>query len=157
THAARLVLAHGEPIEDPEGGLTHLFPDPAALAGLDPETLAMPGSRRRTLLALVGALVLGEVDLGAGSDWQRARVQLGDLPGFGPWTVESIAMRSLGDPDAFLPTDLGIKAAAQTLGVEGGPVALTARAQAWRPWRAYAVQHLWATGDHPINRLPAAG
>ena len=77
------------------------------------------------------------------------------LPGFGPWTIETIAMRSLGDPDAFLPTDLGIKAAAAALGL-GGPSAVTARSAAWRPWRAYATQHLWATGDHAINRMPAA-
>ncbi|WP_369077438.1 DNA-3-methyladenine glycosylase family protein, partial [Amycolatopsis solani] len=154
THAARLVVAHGEPVEDPEGGLTHLFPSPEALSSLDPETLAMPRSRRRTLLALVAALTDG-LDLGAGSDWDATRAALTALPGFGPWTVESIAMRALGDPDAFLPTDLGIKYAAETLGL-GGQAAVVARSAAWRPWRAYATQHLWATGDHAINRMPAA-
>ena len=65
-------------------------------------------------------------------------------------------MRALGDPDAFLPTDLGIRRAAQDLGpAVHTPAALTARAAAWRPWRAYAVQYLWATDDHPINLLPA--
>jgi AraC family transcriptional regulator, regulatory protein of adaptative response / DNA-3-methyladenine glycosylase II len=155
THASRIVVAHGTPIEDPEGGLTHLFPSPEALAELDPETLAMPRSRRRTLLALVEALTGGGLDLGAGSDWAGTRAALSALPGFGPWTVESIAMRSLGDPDAFLPTDLGIKYAAETLGL-GGQAAIVARSAAWRPWRAYATQHLWATGDHAINRMPAA-
>ena len=154
THAARLVVAHGEPVDDPEGGLTHLFPSPEALASLDPETLAMPRSRRRTLLALVEALA-GGLDLGAGSDWAGTRAALDALPGFGPWTVEIIAMRALGDPDAFLPTDLGIKYAAETLGL-GGQAAVVTRSAAWRPWRAYAVQHLWATGDHAINRMPAA-
>ncbi|RSN61121.1 DNA-3-methyladenine glycosylase [Amycolatopsis sp. WAC 04182] len=154
THAARLVLAHGAPVDDPDGGLTHVFPDAAALADLDPESLAMPQSRKRTLLGLVAELNDGDLDLGAGSDWQRARERLHALPGFGPWTVESIAMRSLGDPDAFLPTDLGVKVAAKGLGL--GPAAFAAHAERWRPWRAYAVQHLWATGDHPINRLPAA-
>jgi AraC family transcriptional regulator of adaptative response / DNA-3-methyladenine glycosylase II len=155
THASRIVVAHGTPIEDPEGGLTHLFPSPEALAELDPETLAMPRSRRRTLLALVEALTGGGLDLGAGSDWAGTRAALNALPGFGPWTVESIAMRALGDPDAFLPTDLGIKYAAETLGL-GGQAAIVARSAAWRPWRAYATQHLWATGDHAINRMPAA-
>ncbi|MFF1614390.1 AlkA N-terminal domain-containing protein [Amycolatopsis sp. NPDC058278] len=154
THAARLVVAHGEPVDDPGGGLTHLFPSPEALASLDPETLAMPRSRRRTLLGLVSALTDG-LDLSAGSDWEAARAALGALPGFGPWTVETIAMRALGDPDAFLPTDLGIKYAAEALGL-GGPAAVVARSAAWRPWRAYATQHLWATGDHAINRMPAA-
>ncbi|WP_037364126.1 AlkA N-terminal domain-containing protein [Amycolatopsis orientalis] len=154
THAARLVLAHGTPIEDREGGLTHLFPSPEALANLDPETLAMPKSRRATLLGLVSALACGDLDLTAG-DWVRARAQLAALPGFGPWTVESIAMRALGDPDAFVATDLGVKIAAETLGLPTSPAALIAHASRWQPWRAYAVQHLWATGDHPINRIPA--
>ena len=63
-------------------------------------------------------------------------------------------MRALGDPDAFIPTDLGVRAAARDLGLPVTPGALTRHADAWRPWRAYAVQYLWATGDHPVNRLP---
>ncbi|MGW8948964.1 AlkA N-terminal domain-containing protein [Streptomyces sp. NPDC055709] len=154
THAARLVTAHGTPVHDAEGGLTHLFPAPDALADVDPETLAFPRSRRTTLTTLFGALADGTLRLGPDSDWNEARAQLAALPGFGPWTVEAIAMRGLGDPDAFLPTDLGIRHAAAGLGLPSTPAALTARAAAWRPWRAYAVQYLWATGDHPINRLP---
>ena len=155
THAARLVVAHGEPVDDPAGGLTHLFPEPGALAGIDPATLAFPQSRRTTFLTLATALAGDEIDLGAGSDWERARQQLAALPGIGPWTVESIAMRSLGDPDAFLPTDLGIRIAAEHLHLPAAPRALIERSRAWRPWRSYAVQYLWATGDHAINRLPA--
>lgn len=154
THAARLAAAHGEPVEDPEGGLTRLFPTPAALASLDPGSLAMPRSRRTTLTTLVALLADGSLRLGAESDWNEARARLLALPGFGPWTVEVIAMRALGDPDAFLPTDLGVRRAAQGLGLPSTPAALTARAAAWRPWRAYAVQYLWATDDHPINILP---
>ncbi|MEV5603975.1 AlkA N-terminal domain-containing protein [Streptomyces sp. NPDC052299] len=156
THAARLVTAHGTPVDDPEGGLTHLFPDPEALAGLDPERLALPRTRRRTLTTLVRALADGSLRLGPDSDWERARTELAALPGFGPWTVEVIAMRALGDPDAFLPTDLGIRRSAQQLGLPSTPAALTARAAAWRPWRAYAVQYLWTVDDHPINHLPDA-
>ncbi|MFJ7627871.1 AlkA N-terminal domain-containing protein [Streptomyces sp. NPDC097595] len=156
THAARLVTAHGTPVDDPEGGLTHLFPDPEALAGLDPEQLALPHSRRRTLTTLVQALADGSLRLGPDSDWDRARAELAALPGFGPWTVEVIAMRALGDPDAFLPTDLGIRRSAQQLGLPSTPAALTARAAGWRPWRAYAVQYLWTVDDHPINHLPDA-
>ncbi|MGW1881694.1 AlkA N-terminal domain-containing protein [Streptomyces sp. NPDC001970] len=155
THAARLVTAHGIPVDDPEGGLTHLFPTPEALAGVDPDTLAFPRSRRTTLTTLFAALADGTLRLGADSDWDQARARLAELPGFGPWTIEVIAMRALGDPDAFLPTDLGIRRAAADLGLPATPAALTARAAAWRPWRAYAVQYLWATGDHPINHLPA--
>ncbi|MFF3204648.1 AlkA N-terminal domain-containing protein [Streptomyces sp. NPDC002962] len=154
THAARLVTAHGEPVDDPEGGLTHLFPTAEALAAVDPGTLAMPRTRRTTFTTLVGQLADGTLNLGVASDWPKARAVLLALPGFGPWTVDVIAMRALGDPDAFLPTDLGIRRAAQELGLPSTPAALTARAAGWRPWRAYAVQYLWATGNHPINFLP---
>ncbi|WTQ16329.1 helix-turn-helix domain-containing protein [Streptomyces sp. NBC_00228] len=155
THAARLVTAHGEPVDDPEGGLTHLFPSAESLAALDPESLAMPQSRRRTFTTLVAQLADNTLHLGVESDWAQTRAQLLALPGFGPWTVDAIAMRALGDPDAFLPTDLGVRRAAQELGLPSTPAALTARAAAWRPWRAYAVQYLWATDSHPINFLPA--
>ncbi|MET9696313.1 AlkA N-terminal domain-containing protein [Streptomyces sp. NPDC006529] len=156
THAARLVSAYGEPVTDPDpaGGLTHLFPCAEALAALDPEALALPRSRRTTLTTLVGALADGTLALDIDSDWEAARARLGALPGFGPWTTEVIAMRALGDPDAFLPSDLGVRRAARGLGLPSTPAALTARAAAWRPWRAYAVQYLWATDDHPINHLP---
>ncbi|MEU9103353.1 AlkA N-terminal domain-containing protein [Streptomyces xanthophaeus] len=154
THAARLVAAYGERVEDPHGGLTHLFPSPQALAGLDPEALALPRSRRTTLTTLVTALADGSLPLGIDSDWEAARARLAALPGFGPWTTEVIAMRALGDPDAFLPSDLGVRRAAQGLGLPSTPAALTARAAAWRPWRAYAVQYLWATEDHAVNHLP---
>ncbi|MFF8726360.1 AlkA N-terminal domain-containing protein [Streptomyces sp. NPDC015171] len=154
THAARLVTAHGKPLDDAEGGLTHLFPSPEALADVDPETLAMPRTRRTTFTTLVRHLAEGSLHLGVDADWAEARARLLALPGFGPWTVDVIAMRALGDPDAFLPTDLGIRRAAEDLGLPSTPAALTARAAAWRPWRAYAVQYLWATDSHPINFLP---
>jgi AraC family transcriptional regulator of adaptative response / DNA-3-methyladenine glycosylase II len=156
THAGRLVIAYGEPVTDPGGGLTHLFPSPGALAALDANVLAFPQARRTTIARLIAALADGEVDLSAGNDWEQARAQLAALPGLGPWTVETIAMRALGDPDAFTATDLGVRLAARGLGLPATPAALIRHATAWRPWRAYAVQYLWATGDHPINRLPAA-
>jgi AraC family transcriptional regulator of adaptative response / DNA-3-methyladenine glycosylase II len=155
THASRLVRAHGDSVDDPAGGLTHLFPRMEALAGLDPESLAFPKSRRTTLTTLIATLAAGEIDLGAGSDWDKARAQLAALPGIGPWTVESIAMRALGDPDAFVASDLGIRYAARDLGLPEAPKTLISHARAWRPWRAYAVQYLWATGDHAINKIPA--
>jgi AraC family transcriptional regulator of adaptative response / DNA-3-methyladenine glycosylase II len=152
THAARLVLGLGEPVADPHGGLTHVFPSPAALADVDPALLAMPRTRRDTVARVARALADGQVDLSPGADRAAARAALLALPGVGPWTVEVIAMRALGDPDAFLPTDLGVRAAAERLGVGD----LVAHAQRWRPWRAYAVQHLWATGEHAVNRMPAS-
>jgi AraC family transcriptional regulator of adaptative response / DNA-3-methyladenine glycosylase II len=154
THAARLVTAYGTPLDDPEGGLTHLFPSAGQLAAVDPASLAMPRTRRTTFTTLVGRLADGTLHLGVESDWAEARAHLLDLPGFGPWTTDVVAMRALGDPDAFLPTDLGIRRAAGELGLPSTPAALTARAESWRPWRAYAVQYLWATDSHPINFIP---
>ncbi|MFF7701528.1 AlkA N-terminal domain-containing protein [Streptomyces lydicus] len=154
THAGRLVRAHGEPIDDPGGGLGHLFPSAAALAELDPESLAMPRTRRATLTGVIAALGSGALRLGVGSDRDEARARLAALPGIGPWTVECVAMRGLGDPDAFTPTDLGVRRAAAGLGLPHTPAALVRYSARWRPWRAYAVQYLWATDGHPINHLP---
>jgi AraC family transcriptional regulator of adaptative response / DNA-3-methyladenine glycosylase II len=150
THAGRLVQSLGEQIADPTGGLTHLFPTMESLAEA---RLAMPESRKQTLLRLVRALAEGEIDLDPGADRTRARAQLSAVKGIGPWTVETIAMRALGDPDAFLPTDLGVAQLAGTIGLPSGR-GLVSHAERWRPWRAYAVQHLWALGDHPVNQLP---
>ncbi len=184
THAGRLAAALGEPVADPGGGLTRLFPDPAVLAAAlarGPVTaapaprgppgpasavpgpdgsgvrLALPAARQASVAALAAALAAGAIDLSPGCDWLEARRRLAALPGLGPWTVETIAMRALGDPDAFLATDLGVRAAAARLGLPGTPAALARRSARWRPWRAYAVQYLWATGDHEVNRLPPPG
>ena len=154
THAARLVLAAGDTVDDPEGGLTHLWPRPAAVAEVDPDVLALPRTRRATVLRLARALAEHEVDLTSGTDRAAARASLLALPGVGPWTADVVAMRGLGDPDVLLPTDLGVAVAARTLGLGEGRE-LTARAQRWAPYRSYAVQHLWAVGDHAVNHLPA--
>lgn len=147
------MIALGEQIPDTAGGLTHLFPTAETIASVDPTTLAMPQSRRDTVLRLARALADGTVDLDPGVDRAVARGQLAALKGIGPWTVETIAMRALGDPDAFLPTDLGVLQLAGRVGLPSG-AALLAHAEGWRPWRAYAVQHLWGLGDHAINQLP---
>jgi AraC family transcriptional regulator, regulatory protein of adaptative response / DNA-3-methyladenine glycosylase II len=143
TLAARLVAAHGEPLERPLGGVTHLFPSAPALAQADPETLAMPVSRRRALIGLAAALARGELSLDAGVDRDEARRRLLALRGIGPWTAAYVAMRALRDPDAFLPSDLGVRHALERLGRDGRPAAATRLAERWRPYRAYAVQHLW--------------
>jgi AraC family transcriptional regulator of adaptative response / DNA-3-methyladenine glycosylase II len=154
THAGRLAASWGEPVEDPGGGLSRLFPPVPVLAAADPSGLAMPRSRRESFAALATALAGGTVDLSLGGDWHEARLRLAGLPGIGPWTIETIAMRALGDPDAFPASDLGVRVAAARLGLPDKPATLTERAATWRPWRAYAVQYLWATSDHDISRLP---
>ncbi|HEY5261647.1 MAG TPA: AlkA N-terminal domain-containing protein, partial [Solirubrobacteraceae bacterium] len=151
THAARIVSQCGEPLSDPRGRLTHLFPAPDALEGAD---VAMPATRKASLAALADALCSQRLSLDAGCDRAEALSVLSTLPGFGPWTIGVIAMRALGDPDAFPAADLGVRRAAESLGLPASPVALTARAERWRPWRAYAVQYLWSASDHPINQWP---
>ena len=154
THARRLVVAYGQPVDDPEGALTHTFPSVHQLAEIDPVHLAVPAARRRSLSAVIGSLADGSLVLDAGCDWERARQQLLAMPGIGPWSTELIAMRGLGDPDAFPSTDLGVRVAAERLGLPAGR-ALIAKSQAWRPWRSYATQHLWTVLDHPVNDWPA--
>ena len=131
--AGRLVAAAGEPLDQPIGSLTHLWPAPAAIAEVAP-TLPMPRARQHTIAALATALA-GGLRLTPGDD---AREQLLDIPGIGPWTAEYIAMRALGDPDAWLPTDVGVRHGLARIG------ARPEHAEAWRPHRTHAVRHLWA-------------
>ena len=154
THAGRIVAAYGRPVTDADGGLTHVFPSVENLAEIDPAHLAFPKSRQRSLITLIRALADGEVVLDAGCDWDRAREQLLGLPGIGPWTAEVIAMRGLGDPDAFPASDLGVRVAAEQLGLPGDPRPLTEHSMRWRPWRSYATQHLWTALDHAVNEWP---
>jgi AraC family transcriptional regulator of adaptative response / DNA-3-methyladenine glycosylase II len=155
THAARLVLACGEPLATPDGGLTHCFPDAAAIAEADPAALAMPASRVRTVRAVAGALAGGSLVIDESCDRAELHQRLTALPGIGPWTAATIAMRAAGDPDAFLAGDLGVVNAAHLLGLPADAAALNARAEQWRPWRSYAVQYLWGALDHEISHLPA--
>src|SRR5579863_865397 len=135
---ARLTAAYGKPLERAEGTLTHCFPTAETLAGADPAMLPMPRSRASALTALAAALASGELSLDPGADWDRAEAGLLALPGIGPWTAAYIRMRALSDPDAFLPADVGVLSALSRLGA-------VPLAESWRPWRSYAVHHLWAS------------
>ena len=108
----------------------------------------------RAVLALSDAVSTGALDLSPGADRTAAREALGRLAGIGPWTTEMVALRCLGDPDAFPATDLGVVRAAERLGAGSLGGRSSTAAEAWRPWRAYAVQYLWSAHDHPINHLP---
>jgi AraC family transcriptional regulator of adaptative response / DNA-3-methyladenine glycosylase II len=154
THAGRLVAAYGQPVQDLQGALTHTFPSVEQLAEIDPVHLAVPKARQQTLTALVAGLADGSLVLDAGSDWESARRQLLALPGVGPWTAEVIAMRGLGDPDAFPASDLGLQLATKQLGLPTQQRALIEHSSRWRPWRSYATQHLWTTLEHPVNHWP---
>ncbi|HXX90306.1 MAG TPA: AlkA N-terminal domain-containing protein [Acidimicrobiales bacterium] len=151
TVAGRITAAVGDPVEDRAGGLTHLFPTPEALRDA---VLPMPRARRRTLVGVAEALGSGRLALGPGCDRAQAMTVLSGLAGLGDWTAQVIAMRALGDPDAFPATDLGVRRAAAAVGLPATRGALGAHSTRWRPWRAYAVQYLWSTADHPINRWP---
>ena len=149
TLAGRLVALRGEALPDAlaelGGPLTHLFPVPAALAGLEPGEIGLPAARHGALVGLAWALERGEVALDAGADREDAVRRLLTLDGIGPWTASYVAMRALGDPDAFLPGDLGVRRASARLGLSKSPRGIEALATRWRPWRSYAVQHLWAS------------
>ena len=144
TLARRLTAAHGEPLDRPLGTVTHLFPAAEVLVQADPARLSMPTARGRALITLSAALASGELMLDAGADRDEARRRLLALPGIGPWTAAYVAMRALRDPDAFLPSDLGVRRALAGLGQDSRPAAAERLADRWRPYRAYAVQHLWA-------------
>jgi AraC family transcriptional regulator of adaptative response / DNA-3-methyladenine glycosylase II len=141
TLAARLAEEHGEPLASPRGDVDRLFPSADRLAEVDPTTLPMPRSRARALVALCEALAGGDVRLDRSADRREVRAALLAVPGVGPWTADYVAMRALGDPDVLLPTDLGVRRAFAALGVPPGDVEQTARR--WRPWRSYALMHLW--------------
>jgi AraC family transcriptional regulator of adaptative response / DNA-3-methyladenine glycosylase II len=160
TVAGRLVTAAGDalPDADADGDVTHLFPTPAALMELaerDPGAFAMPSGRRRALVALAAAVDAGDVVIDPGADPAELRRSLVALPGIGPWTAEYVAMRALRDPDAFMPTDLGIRRGAAALGLPDDPASLAALTEGWRPWRSYAMVHLWSLPAASTPKLPA--
>jgi AraC family transcriptional regulator of adaptative response / DNA-3-methyladenine glycosylase II len=147
---ARTVLGRvaerlGEPVDDPDGGMSRTFPSAAAIADAPDDALPMPAARRRALRDACRLIATGELQLDAGADRDAVRRGLVDVRGIGPWTAEYVAMRALGDPDAFPATDLGIRQALARLGVGVTPRAVAGAAEAWRPWRAYATLHLWNT------------
>ncbi|WP_165985876.1 AlkA N-terminal domain-containing protein [Streptomyces sp. YIM 98790] len=150
TLAGILVTAHGTPLPRPDGGLTHLFPEPGALAGASLGGLPVPASRRAALRGLCAALADGSVVLEPGACRDEAERALLALRGIGPWTAGYIRMRALGDPDVFLPGDAGVRHALPAVGA--GPAADAA----WRPWRSYAVHHLWNAAAGPAGPPPAA-
>jgi AraC family transcriptional regulator, regulatory protein of adaptative response / DNA-3-methyladenine glycosylase II len=124
-------------------GVTRVFPSAEAVADLPADAMPMPASRRASLTTLARALSDGEVSLDRSASRTETRDRLVALKGIGPWTADYVLMRALGDPDVFLPGDVAVKAALADHGVSGTP-SVAAFAQRTRPWRSYAVMHLWA-------------
>ena len=145
TLATRLVATHGEPLADPVGGVTHAFPSASTIAGLSPQDFAMPRARGAALIEACSQVADGRLVLDAGSDRAAAVAALEASPGVGSWTAGYVAMRALGDPDVFLNTDLGVRHALAALGADSSPRGAAALADSWRPWRSYALHHLWAS------------
>ncbi|MBK9001279.1 MAG: DNA-3-methyladenine glycosylase 2 family protein [Myxococcales bacterium] len=147
TVAGRLVERFGPRVETPFPELRRVFPSSGVLTRARVSELAalgMPGARARALMELARAVEAG-LDLSPGAALEPTLRALGELPGFGDWTTQYVAMRTLSWPDAFPATDLGVQKA---LGTKSKAAAL-AMAEAWRPWRAYATLHLWAEGASP--------
>ena len=140
TVLGRLAAEHGEPLAAPSGSLTRRFPGAAALAEADPAAFPFPRTRAEALVSVARLAADGELRLDPPADLAETRAALMAIRGVGPWTASYIAMRALGDRDAFLPGDVGIRHALARLGS-------AADDERWRPWRSYAVVHLWRTLD----------
>jgi len=141
TLLGRLVERFGTPLVDAPAGLDRTFPLAAAVAELPPAELCAIGltrARARTVVALAKE-VAGGLDLSPSAPPHASLARLAAVPGVGPWTVQYVALRALGMPDAFPHTDLGVMKALS----ETQPARVLARAEAWRPWRGYAALHLW--------------
>lgn len=136
--AARTLL--GRVVERCGGGR---FPQPEALVTADLDGIGMPGARVRTLRSVACAARDGEIDLDGAMPADAVTDALLALPGIGRWTASYVAMRALGDPDAFPAGDVGLRNAAARLGLPTEPRQLAAHAERWRPWRSYATVHLW--------------
>ncbi|MFJ4441181.1 DNA-3-methyladenine glycosylase family protein [Pseudomonas sp. NPDC089422] len=146
TLAGRLVARHGQPLRLPAAGLTHVFPTPHVLANADLENLGMPRARAATLGTLARALLAEPELLQKGQALEPLLANLCRLKGIGPWSALYLALRQAGAADALPLGDVALVKALRLL--EGPDAQLAERAQAWRPWRAYAAQHLWASlGD----------
>jgi AraC family transcriptional regulator, regulatory protein of adaptative response / DNA-3-methyladenine glycosylase II len=149
--AGKITAAYGEALpaemQNLAAGVTHVFPQPAALAGV--ELTGMPRKRAAALSSLAGAVLADPLVLSGRRSLDEAIAKLKALPGIGEWTAQYIAMRALREPDAFPHGDIGLmRALADAAGRRPTAAELLARAEAWRPWRAYAALHLWTSdGD----------
>ena len=150
TLAGRIASMFGAQVAD-AGGIGRLFPTPARLAGAAIERAGVMPARAEAIRALARAVAGGNITLGPCIDGRATIAALGALPGIGDWTAEYIAMRALGEPDAFPRGDLVLRR------IAGGLTAreLDRRSDAWRPWRAYAVLLLWQTAVDDAERAPA--
>jgi AraC family transcriptional regulator, regulatory protein of adaptative response / DNA-3-methyladenine glycosylase II len=143
--AARLVATYGQPMIEPAFGLSRFFPRPEVLAEADLTTLGLPKSRARTVSAVATAVLQNPEVLSNNCALEEAVQRLCAIPGVGEWTAQYIALRQLREPDAFPASDLAmLRALTDARGLRPKAADVLARAERWRPFRAYAAQHLWA-------------
>ncbi len=142
TLAGRIARSFGQPVSGGKG-LTHLFPTPEVLADANLTAVGVTGKRAQTIHALAQGVCEGHISFDQIVDPGAFVAQLRNIPGIGPWTAEYVAMRALGEPDAFPNGDIGLLHA---LGLKTSRE-LEKRAEAWRPWRSYAAMYLWNTAD----------
>jgi AraC family transcriptional regulator of adaptative response / DNA-3-methyladenine glycosylase II len=144
--AGQLVALHGKSISDTgNSSLSHLFPIPERLAKAESLGLKMPGARLATLQAVAQAASSDPSLFRLSGTIDDAISRLRNIRGIGEWTAQYIAMRALREADAFPATDIGLlRSVAKLAGRRVGISELIQRAEGWRPWRAYAAQHLWA-------------
>jgi AraC family transcriptional regulator of adaptative response / DNA-3-methyladenine glycosylase II len=161
---ARLVRMHGTRLEHPIGSVTHTFPDAETWAGVDPASLGLPMARAHTVIAVATVIADRSVDVSPAADRISTTRKLLAVRGVGPWTASVIASRGLGDPDVFASGDLALRRIASDVGLPSDVASLDHAAARWRPWRSYAMHHLWAeylSADHPSidepTRLVSAG
>lgn len=144
TTLGRIAERLGEPLPEPLGTVVRVFPTPARLADAPRDGLGMPRARAGAMVEMARAVEGGELDLSGETDLTSTRERLRAIRGVGAWTEEYVAMRALGDRDAFPVTDLGVRRGFRRLGLPDDPRSMLEHAERWRPWRAYAVIHLWA-------------
>jgi AraC family transcriptional regulator of adaptative response / DNA-3-methyladenine glycosylase II len=160
--AGKLVQAYGEPLPvlpgaSPKGRLAHLFPTPTRLESARIAELGMPRSRAVTLSSLAAAVLDDPAILGPHRNLEEAVARLRSMSGVGDWTAQYIAMRALREPDAFPASDIALLRALTPAGSERlAPAQLLSRAEAWRPWCAYAAVHLWTTPARPGRSVASA-
>ena len=152
TVLGRIADALGDRVDGAGDDPSIAFPAAAAVADAPDRLLPVPAARRRALRGLATAVASGELTLEPGDDPARVRERLLALPGIGPWTAGYVTLRMRADPDAFPPGDLAARRAAARLGLPGDRAGLAARAERWRPWRGYALMHLW-TSDPTMGAL----
>jgi AraC family transcriptional regulator of adaptative response / DNA-3-methyladenine glycosylase II len=143
TSLGRFAARFGTPLDPAIAEISRLFPSADQVAEIPPESFGMPRARAETIRRVAELVADGSLDLSGDAPMEETLHILGDVRGIGPWTLAYVAMRALRDPDAFMSSDLGVRKGFEALGLPASSSEILDGAERWRPWRAYAVMHLW--------------